>query len=136
MFQPVQIQVLVLDNTVTLSHNLDTTVLGELNADIGKSQKPRSQKVANLLMEFRMMNLLHHFQQSCQFRHTIVWYQVIQGSVIQARCDYILGKDQYKELPSDHFALQARLLVCPTEAGHHWGAGGLQSQIGAVHGGI
>ena len=37
--------------------------------------------------------------------------------------------------PSDHFALRARLLIYPTEAGHHCSADGLPAQIGSVHGG-
>ena len=37
--------------------------------------------------------------------------------------------------PSDDIPLQARLMVCPMEAGHYFRAGGLQAQIRAVTGG-
>ena len=73
------------------------------------------------------------------------WSQVRQVRVMWERCDYILGTDQrrfgilgirgVRNYPSDHVALQARLLIFPTKAGHHCGSGGLPSQIGAVHGG-
>ena len=72
-------------------------------------------------------------------------YKVRQVRVMWARCDYILGTDRrYFEIlgirvidisHSDHFDLRTRLLIFPTEAGHHFGASGLSSQIGAVYGG-
>ena len=36
-------------------------VLGDLRANIDQSQNPRKQQVADLLMEFVLMDLLHHF---------------------------------------------------------------------------
>ena len=42
----------------------DPIVIGNLSADIVKSQNSRSQQVADLLMEFSMMELLLHFRQS------------------------------------------------------------------------
>ena len=38
-------------------------VLGDLNADIGQYQNPGIQYVPDLLMEFGMVYLLHHFHQ-------------------------------------------------------------------------
>ena len=46
------------------------------------------------------------------------------------------GNKGHKKLPPDHFALRARLLICPLESGHHCGAGGLPSQIVALYRGI
>ena len=38
-------------------------VLGDLNADISQSHNPQIQKVADLIMEFGLVDLLHHFYQ-------------------------------------------------------------------------
>ena len=61
------------------------------------------------------------------------WSQVIQGRVMRVRWDYILEKYQrsfkmmgrrgVSDYPSDHFVLQASLIIFPTEAGHHCSGG-------------
>ena len=118
-------------------------MLGDLNEKIDQSQNLRSQKITDLLMEFGQMDLLHHFQQHLQFWETKTCYQVIQGIVMRAICDYILGTywrrfkmvgiRGVKNYPSDHFTLRDRLLICLMEEYRHFGAGGLPEQIGPVH---
>ena len=44
-------------------------VLGEMSVNIDKYQKPCSQQVADLLMDFCLMDLLHHFWQQWLLRH-------------------------------------------------------------------
>ena len=44
-------------------------VIWYLKDEIGKVQKPCSQKVAGLLMYFRLVDLLQHFRQCLRFRH-------------------------------------------------------------------
>ena len=39
----------------------DLIVLGDPNVEIGQAQNFHSQQVADLLMEFGLMDLLHHF---------------------------------------------------------------------------
>ena len=51
-------------------------MLGDLNADIGQSQKPLSQQVADILMEFGLVDLLHYFQKRWWFHHIKTWSQV------------------------------------------------------------
>ena len=48
-------------------------VLGDLNANIIQSHNLRSHQVADLLMEFGLMNLLHRFPKLCRFRHMKTW---------------------------------------------------------------
>ena len=58
-----------------------------------------------------------------------MWYQVRQGRVIRARCDYILGTDlrRFKmagirgvmNYPLYHFSLRDGLLIFKKEAGNH-----------------
>ena len=60
-------------------------------------------------------------------------------------CDYILRTDRrcfeiviirgVRNYPSYHFALRARLIICPMEAGHHCLKSDLQAIMGAVNGG-
>ena len=108
-------------------------VLGYLKADIGQYHNPHSQQVDDLMLEFRLVDLLQHLWEHWQFRHMKTWSQVIRGRLIQARCDYILGTDHHRfemviirdimNYPSYHFAMQARLLICPPEAVHNCGMG-------------
>ena len=58
-------------------------VLGDLSADIGQSQNPRIQEVADLLMEFGIMDLLPHFQQRWRCRHIKTCYRVRQAIAMQ-----------------------------------------------------
>ena len=92
-----------------------TLVLGYINADIGHSQKPRSQQVADMLMYFGPLDLLRHFHQRLRFLQLNTCSQVRQSRLLRARCHYILGSDrQLFEIVGvrdimnyslDHFAL-------------------------------
>ena len=107
---------LVLDNTVHLSH-------------LDQAHNPHSQQVAAMLLDFSMIYLLRHFRQRWWLCHMKTWYPERQGIIMRSICDYILGIDwrhfemvkirSVRNYPSDHFALQARLQICPLEAGHH-----------------
>ena len=65
-----------LEDSLTRFRYQDIIVLGELNSSIGQAQNPRSQHVADLLMDFGMADLLHHFQQQFWFCYLKMWYQV------------------------------------------------------------
>ena len=102
----------------------DSIVLGDINPNIGQIQNSLSQQVADLLMDFGLMDLLRHFCQCLRFRHLKTWYRVRQGRLLQAHCDYILGmyqqlfqmvgiRDVINDL-LDHFPLQSCLMKLPT----------------------
>ena len=129
----------ILEENLKRFQDQDYIVLGGLNNDIGQSQNPCIQKVSDMMIEFRLMGLIHHFQPLWRFHHMKTWYQVRQRRMLWARCDYILGTDwrQFKvavirdvrNYPSNCPTLQTRLLIYPTEAGHQCGARVLLSQI-------
>ena len=99
-------------------------VLGDLNVELDEARSLQSQQVADLLAEYGLIDLVHHFRQCRRFWNLKNWYQVRQGTVLQPICNYILGKDQPRfelfgirdigNFLSDHFALRARLLRHPT----------------------
>ena len=90
------------------------------------------------------MELLHHLWQLWQYQHVNTGMRAIQGRVIRASSDYILGTDWrrfemvgirgIRNYPSDHLILRARLIVCPTNAGHKCDAGVLPTQMGTMNG--
>ena len=98
-------------------------VLGDLNVDLDEARSPRSQRVADLLAEYGLIDLIRHFRQRRRFRNLKTWSQVRQGTVLRLRCDYILIPDRLyfdlvgirdiQNFSSDHFALRARLLRRP-----------------------
>ena len=49
-------------------------VLGGFNDDILQAQNPHSQHVADILMEFGLVDLFHHFRKRLLFRHPKTWY--------------------------------------------------------------
>ena len=69
-------QLLHLEEALTRFQNHNPIVLGDLNAKIGQSQNPRRQQVDDLLMDFGLVHLLHHFRQRWQLRHIMTWSQV------------------------------------------------------------
>ena len=73
--------VLYLEEALTRFRYQDTTVVGYLSANIRKVQNPCSQQVADLLMEFRLMELLH-LPQRGRFRHVKTSSRVIQGRLV------------------------------------------------------
>ena len=52
-----------LEEALTHFRNQEPIVLGELNANIGQSQNPRSQQIADMLVKFGLVDLRHHFHQ-------------------------------------------------------------------------
>ena len=69
-------------------------MMGYLNSDIGQEQNPQIQQVANLLMEFRLVDLLQHFCQRMKVHHLETWFQVLKDRLLRSRCDHILGLDR------------------------------------------
>ena len=102
----------------------DPIVLRGLNVDINESSSPRIQRVAYLLAEYGLIDLFLHFCQHCRFQNQKTWSQVRQGTVLQSRCEHIIGTNRrlfemvgiqdMRNFLSDHFALRARILQCPT----------------------
>ena len=98
-------------------------MLGDLNANIVQYQNPRSQQVADLLMEFGLVDLLHHFWQCRRFHHMKTWSHVLRGKLLRTRCDYILvtyqrqflmvGIKDVRNYSSDNSALRVIILQRP-----------------------
>ena len=120
-------------------------MIWDISSDIRKPQNPRSQKVADLMTEFELMNLLHHLFHRCRYRHINMWPRERQGRGMWSSSNYILGTDRrhskmmgirdVRKYPSDHLVLLARILFSPTEEGHQCDAGGLLAQAGTMYGG-
>ena len=99
----------------------DPNFLGGLKVDLNEARIPWIQRVADLLTEYGLIDLVPNFRQQRRFLKLKTWYQVRQGTVLQSRCDYILRTDrrifelvgiQYmRNFSSDHFALRARCHV-------------------------
>ena len=98
-----------------------------------EAQNPHSQIVADLLIEFGLIDLMHHFQKRLRCHHLKMWTQVFQVTAFRDRCDYICGTNRHlfevvgirrmKNYYSDHFAVRAHLLQCPTLCNalyHRW----------------
>ena len=102
----------------------DPIVLRDLNVELDEAMRPRSQRVADLLLEYCLIDLVRHFCQRCRLWNLKTWYQVWQGTILWSRCDYILGMDQQRfelignrnmhNFSSDLFALRERLLWSST----------------------
>ena len=69
-------------------------VLGYLNVELDEAQNLRSQLVSDLLTEFGLINLMHHFRKRLRCHHLKTWNQVRQVTVSRAGCDYILGTNR------------------------------------------
>ena len=69
-------------------------VMGYLNTDIGWTQNPWNQQVADFLDLVGLIDLLAHFRQRLQFRNRQMWCQVCQGKVMRLHCDYIIRSDR------------------------------------------
>ena len=59
----------------------DPIMLVYLNMDLDESKKTRSRLVADLMTEFGIINLMHHFRKRICFLHLKIWTQVRQGAV-------------------------------------------------------
>ena len=73
---------LVLEEALTRFWDHSPIVVGDLSANIGQYQNLYIHQVAELLMEFGIMDLLLHFRQRCWCQHMKTWYWVRQGRVI------------------------------------------------------
>ena len=51
----------------------DPIFMEDLNVDLDYAQNLRSQLVADMLVEFGLINLMHHFQQMRRFCHLKTW---------------------------------------------------------------
>ena len=58
--------------------------------DLDKSRSPRIQQVADLLLEYSLIDLFRHFRQHHRFRNLKTWFQVWQVTVLRSRCDHII----------------------------------------------
>ena len=86
--------------------------------------KPQNQQVVDILIYFRMVDLLGHFRQLLRFRLKQTWWQVHQSKLLCSWCNNILGSDLWifmivgiRDLGNfsfKHFSLRARLLWRPT----------------------
>ena len=118
-------------------------MIEDLSADIVKSQNLHSQQVADLMMDFGLMDLLLLFWHRLRYLHMMMWHQVRQIRVMRSRIDYILEKDRCRfemvgirgisKYPSDNLILWAWLL-CPTKECHHFDAWVIPAQMVNVHG--
>ena len=78
---------------------MDAIVIGGFNVYLNKAQISRSQRLADLLMEFGLIDLVRHFQQRRQFWDLKTWTQVTQGAVLCSIYDYIHGTDHRRFKP-------------------------------------
>ena len=88
----------------------DPIILGNLNVDLEKARIPWSQRVAELLAEYGLIDLVRHFRQCRRLRNLKTWSQVCQGIVLFK----LVGIRDMQNFSSDQFALWARLLRPPT----------------------
>ena len=58
-----------LEEALTRFQNQNPIVPGGLNDNIGQSQNPQSHQVADLLIDFGLVDLLLHFRKLWRFRH-------------------------------------------------------------------
>ena len=96
--------------------------MGDISVHLDESQNLRSQ-IFDLLTELGLIKLMHHFRKCIRCHHLKMWNQVCQGTMLRARCDYILGTKQcifeivgirdISNYSLFHFALQACLLQHP-----------------------
>ena len=55
------------------------------NMYLDEAQNLLSHIVSNILMEFSLINLMHHFRKHLRFRHLKTWTQVQQVTVLRVR---------------------------------------------------
>ena len=51
--------------------------------DLDEAQNLRSQIIFNLLTEFGLIDLMHHFRKHLRFHHLKAWTQVRQGTMMR-----------------------------------------------------
>ena len=103
---------------------LGSIIIGDFNVDLDAVQSSRSELLADLLMEFGLIDLIWHFRQCLRFLYLKTWAQFRQGTVIRLQCNYTLGTYQHRfefvgildirNYVYDHFTLWAQILQRPT----------------------
>ena len=99
-------------------------LMGDLNLELDDSQNPRSQLVDNILTEFFLIDLMHHFRQRRRFLYMNMLTYTQQATVLKSRCEYFFSTDCHifklvvirdmRNYSSNHFALQVRLVTSHT----------------------
>ena len=123
-------QPLDLEEAMARFQGQDPILLVDLNVDLDEAQNPRSQPIADLLMEFGLIDFIHTLRQRLCCCHPNTWPQICQVAVLRLRCNYILGTDQrlfkivgiwdLRNYPSDHFVLRERLPQTPARCHGHY----------------
>ena len=72
----------------------DPIILWDLNMDLNEARSLWSQRFAELLLEYGLIDLVCHFRQCRRFRNLKTWSQVQHGTVLLLRFDHILGPDR------------------------------------------
>ena len=118
-------------------------LIGDLRANIVKPQNLHRQQVTDLLTDFGLVDLLHHFRKNWRYKHVHMWPWERQGRSMQSSSNYILGTGRHRfqmvgirgvsNHLSYHLVLRARLLFSPTEAGHQCNAGFILAQVVMIH---
>ena len=97
---PIVVKYLLLSTLANLSNieealvrfrGQEPIVLVDINKGLDEAQNPCSQIVANLLTEFVLINLIHHYHKHICCFHLKTWTQVRQVTVFRERLNYILG---------------------------------------------
>ena len=64
---------------------MDPIIFGNLHVDLDNDQILRSQRMAELLTEYGIIDLVRHLQQRRRFWDVKTWTEVRQGSVLRLR---------------------------------------------------
>ena len=94
-------------------------ILGDIKVDLDDAWSSRVQRVADLLMEYCLIDRVRCSRQRCWFLDLKTWTQFRQSTVLCLRCYCILGMDRRRfglvgirdvlNYTSDHFAIRDRL---------------------------
>ena len=69
----------------------DSIVLVDINAYLDDARSSQIQSVADLLIEYGLIEMVCNFRQRLRFRDLNTWTQVRQDTFLHLRCNYILG---------------------------------------------
>ena len=75
----------------SLKHFKGPISLGGLNMELKEARRPRSHRVADIIVKYGLIDLVCHFRQRSRFQNLKTWSQVRQGTALWSICDYILG---------------------------------------------
>jgi exonuclease III len=92
------------DDTTTLSYILDASqqfqgqpiiLMGDINVDLrAATPTDRDAEIMALLSTLGLEDMSAHFIQRQGFRHGNTWHMMREGTMLKARCDYILGTNR------------------------------------------